>query len=293
VRPALGFFGKREWRVALLELQRREQIAFIAGQKGIIMFVEDIMSRDPLYVEDSSFLTKARQLIRDNHVRGLPVVDSKKHVLGIITAQDMLRVTSTKSNVTVAGFVTQVPTVIGQMEMLDAAKLMLKEKSTLLPVVESGEIPVLKGVVSLLDIFTNLDLKKVPNMQVCDVMSTKVVTTSPDNPVTKVWDLMVEKDITGLPVVKDGKPIGMVTRFDMLKGWARISKESETRPSSSTQMPVEKLMSTPLYSVKPEDNLRTAIETMLKYSIGRISVLDGGKLVGIVDRNDLIKGYLG
>jgi len=257
------------------------------------MFVEDIMSRDPLYVEDSTFLTKARQLIRDNHVRGLPVVDGKKHVLGIITTQDMLRVTSTKSNVTVAGFVTQVPTVIGQMEMLDAAKLILKEKSALLLVVESGEKPVLRGVVSLLDIFMNLDLKKVPNKQVCDVMSTKVVTTSPDNPVTKVWDLMVEKDFTGLPVVKDGKPIGIVTRFDMLKGWARISKESETRPASSTQMPVEKLMSTPLYSVKPEDNLRTAIETMLKHSIGRISVLDDGKLVGIADRNDLIKGYLG
>ncbi len=42
---------------------------------------------------------------------------------------------------------------------------------------------------------------------------------------------MVDQDFTGLPVVKDGKPIGMITRFDILKrGWARISKESETRP---------------------------------------------------------------
>ena len=59
------------------------------------MIVEDILSRDPLYVEDSTFLTNARQLIRDNHVRGLPVVNSQKHVVGIVTTQDMLRVTST------------------------------------------------------------------------------------------------------------------------------------------------------------------------------------------------------
>jgi CBS-domain-containing membrane protein len=59
------------------------------------MLVEDIMSRDPLYVEDSTFLTKARQLIRDFHIRGLPVVDNKKHVKGVITIQDVLRVTST------------------------------------------------------------------------------------------------------------------------------------------------------------------------------------------------------
>ena len=143
------------------------------------MFVEEIMSRDPLYVEDSTFLTKARQLIRDNHVRGLPVVDGRKHVLGIITTQDMLRVTSTKSNVTVAGFVTQVSTAIGQMEMLDAAKLMLKEIIALLPVVESEEKPVLKGVVSLLDIFRNIDPKKVPKKQIDEIMSTKVISASP------------------------------------------------------------------------------------------------------------------
>ena len=39
--------------------------------------------------------------------------------------------------------------------------------------------------------------------------------------------------------------------------------------------------------------MRAAIELMLKHDMGRISVVDNGKLVGIVDRNDLIKSYLG
>jgi CBS domain-containing protein len=258
------------------------------------MLVEDIMSRDPLYVEDSTFLTKARQLIRDNHVRGLPVVNSQLHVIGIVTTQDMLRVTSTKSNVTVSGYTVKVPTVTGQMNILDAARLMLKEKSTMLPVIESEENPVLKGIVSLLDVFKNLDLEKMPDKEISEIMSTKVVTASPDDPITKVWDRMVEEDFTGLPVIREDKPIGMITRFDILKrGWARISKESETRPVDSLQMPVQKLMSTPIYSVKSTDNLRTAIEMMMKYDVGRMSVMDDGRLVGIVDRNDLIKSYLG
>jgi CBS domain-containing protein len=258
------------------------------------MLVEDIMSRDPLYVEDSTFLTKARQLIRDNHVRGLPVVNSQLHVIGIVTTQDMLRVTSTKSNVTVSGYTVKVPTVTGQMNILDAARLMLKEKSTMLPVIESEENPVLKGIVSLLDVFKNLDLEKMPDKEISEIMSTKVITASPDDPITKVWDRMVEEDFTGLPVIREDKPIGMITRFDILKrGWARISKESETRPVDSLQMPVQKLMSTPIYSVKSTDNLRTAIEMMMKYDVGRMSVMDDGRLVGIVDRNDLIKSYLG
>jgi len=278
-----------------LELQGRKQVVHhhLLDSRGIAMLVEDIMSRDPLYVEDSTFLTKARQMIRDNHVRGLPVVNSKGAVVGIVTNQDMLRVTSTKSNVTISGYVVPVPTVTGQMDILDAARLMLREKMTLFPVVESEAKPKLLGVVSLLDVFMNIDLGVVPERPVSEIMTTKVVTTRPDDPITKIWDLMVEEDFTGLPVVKDGKLIGMITRFDMLKGTARIGKESERRSVDSKQMPVEKFMSSPLFSVKPDDSVRKATELMLKHDVGRISVVDGDNLVGIVDRNDLIKSYLG
>lgn len=258
------------------------------------MLVEDVMSRDPLYVGDSTFLTKARQLIRDHHVRALPVLNDRDHVLGIVTTQDMLRVTSTKSNVTVAGFTVRVPTVTGRTDMLDAARLMIKERLPLLPVIESEENPVLRGVITLMDVFKSIDLASVPDRQIGDIMSTNVVTASPDDPITKVWDRMVVGDFTCLPVVKDGRPVGMITRFDILKrGWARISKESDTRPADSTQLRVEKLMSTPIYSLEPEDSLRTAIERMLRYDIGRISVVKEGRLLGIVDRDDLIRSYMG
>jgi CBS domain-containing protein len=179
------------------------------------------------------------------------------------------------------------------MEMLDAARLMQKEKIALLPVVESLENPVLRGVVTLLDVFKHIDLARLPPRQVGEIMSTDVLTASPDDPLTRVWDRMMEEDLTGLPVVKDGKPIGMITRFDILKrGWARISKESDTRPVDSTQMRAEKLMSTPLYSIRSTASLGEAIAMMLKHSVGRISVVEEGKLVGIVDRDDLISSYL-
>jgi CBS domain-containing protein len=267
----------------------------VAGQVELIMLVEEIMSRDPLYVEDSTFLTNARQVIRDNHIRGLPVVDSQKRVLGIVTTQDMMRVTSTRSNVTVSGFTVSVPLVTQDTNVMDAAKLMLPQKSTILPVVQSQENPVLIGVVSLLDIFRNINPIKVPDKTISEIMSTNVVTATPDEPMTKVWDKMLESDFTGLPVVNEkGEALGMITRFDVLKrGWARIGKEGQAKLRDATRIRVDKLMNTPIYSLKPEDSLRTAIEMMLKQEIGRISVLDRGKLVGIVDRYDLIKSYLG
>jgi CBS domain-containing protein len=257
------------------------------------MLVEDIMSRDPLHVEDSTFLTKARQLIRDYHIRDLPVVNNKKHVKGVITSRDVMRVTSTRSNVTVRGYIVNVPSITCDIDMLDAARLMLKEKRNLLPVVKSEDDPELVGVVSLLDIFRNIDLQKVSDKRISDIMNSKVETASPDDSLTKIWDKMVDRDVTGLPVVTtEGKPLGMITMFDILKKGARISKESETRPVEATQMLVQKLMSTPIYFIESDQNMLAAMKMMLKRDVGRITVVDDGKIVGIVDRYDLIKSYL-
>lgn len=273
------------WQIAIWQLR---------DSRGVEMLVEDIFSRDPLYVEDSTYLTKARQMIRDNHVRGLPVVSSRGLVLGVITSQDALRVTSTKSNVTVSGFMVKVPTVTGDTDVLDAARIMLKEKSNLLPVVESQEDQTLRGVVTIIDIFKHLDISKVPKKQIGDIMTTKVMTAHMDEPVTKVWDRMVTQDYTGLPMIRDDKPMGMITRFDILKsGWARISKESSSRPVDSMQLSAEKLMSSPLYSLKPTASVAEAIELMLKHDVGRVSVVNEGRIMGIADRSDLIRCYLG
>lgn len=259
------------------------------------MIVEEIMSRDPLHVEETTFLTKARQMIRDHHVRGLPVLDDQGSIKGIVTSQDMLRVSSTKSNITVAGFTVTVPLVTREMNIFDAAKLMLPQKSMILPVIESEESQKLVGVVSLLDIFMNIDKGKIPDRPISEIMSKKVMTATPDEPVTKVWDKMLDADFTGLPVIGEkGEPLGMITRFDILKrGWARIGKEDGSKVRDATRLKVEKLMSTPLYSISPDDSLRRAIEVMSEYDVGRVSVLDGTKLVGIVDRYDLIRSYLG
>ena len=257
------------------------------------MIVGDIMSKDPLYVEERSFVTKARQLIRDNHLRGLPVVDDEGNVVGAVTSQEMLKITSTRSDVTVAGFTQEIPQTTEDMELKEAARLLLTGKYAILPVIQSGEYRRLIGVVSPVDIFKNINPDEIPDRRVGDVMVASVTTCHPRDLVTKVWDKLTESDFTGLPVVGDNrKPLGMITRFDILKrGGARVGKTERVR--SKDVIRVEKLMKTPLYSVGSEDTLHNAIEVMSKRGIGRISVVDDGKLVGIVDRYDMIRSYLG
>lgn len=52
---------------------------------------------------------------------------------------------------------------------------------------------------------------------VTDIMSTMVVTVTEDDPVEKVLELMLYRDLNRIPVVRDGVPVGIIARYDLLK----------------------------------------------------------------------------
>ena len=251
--------------------------------------VGEIMSKDPVSVEEGDFVTRARQLIRDNQLRGLPIKDGEGLVAGIVTDRDMLKISSTRSNVTVSGFSVEAPLVTPETDIEEAAKLLLSVNYAILPVVPSPEDRRIVGVVSPIDIFKKIDPEKLTGKMVKDAMSRDTKTCTTQDSVTKVWDAMLDSDFTGMPVVDEkGRALGMITRFDILKtGGARVSRDTKE------VMKVERLMSTPLYSVGSETSLRDAAKMMLDREIGRISVVDDGKLVGIIDRYDVIKAIFG
>lgn len=257
------------------------------------MKVEEVMTKNPVFIHDSDYMTHARQVIRDRHYRTLPVVDTRKRVIGVLTEKDVLNIYSTKSNVTVEGFASEFPFVYPDMEMMLAAKLMVEAGIGRVPVLKSGQDMTLAGILSIVDIFRNLNLDKIPSRKVSEVMTTDVKTCSPKDNIAKVWLNMKETGFSGFPVVKNGELIGMVTRRNVIKaGYARIEREDEQGTKSTMSPPVEKIMSTPAYSLSPEAGLKEAIQAFLKLDVGRLSVVNDGKLVGIVDRNDIIKAFV-
>jgi len=259
----------------------------------LAMKVEEIMTRNPVFLHDTDFMTHARQVIRDRHKRTLPVVDDKNRVIGILTEKDILNISSTKSNVTVAGFVSEVPEVYPDTDMMHAARLMIDLSLGRVPVVKSPQDRTLMGILSIVDIFKNLSLDKIPPKKVKEIMTTDVKTCSPKDSIAKVWMNMKETSFSGFPVVKQGKLIGMVTRRDIIKaGYARIEREDEHGTGIKMAPPVAKIMSTPAYTISPEAQINEAIQMFLKLDIGRLSVANKNELVGIVDRSDIIKACI-
>ena len=258
------------------------------------MIVEEIMSKGPVSVKDSDFVTHARQQMRDHFLRGLPVVDESNRVIGILSDQDILNITSTRSNVTVGGYARECPTITPDMDIIKAAHLLVDAKQNRVPVVVSTSDKTCVGILSNADILKNIHSGKASPQTIGDIMTVKILTCHPEDNIAKVWLQMTKYNYTGLPVVsKKNEMIGIITRRDVIKsGYARTGSSDVhgTRPGDSTR--VEKVMSTPPYKISQDATLFEATEMMLHYDVGRICIVNKNKLIGIVGRQDVLRACL-
>ncbi len=141
-------------------------------------------------------------------------------------------------------------------------------------------------------------------MKARDIMSTKVVTVSPSTSVRDIAGLMVEKHVSGLPVLNDnGTLVGMVSEGDLLRRpeigtqkhrrrWVSFFSgvDSQAREfTKSHALRAGDVMTKQVIHVSEETPLGDVVGLMEKHNIKRLPVLSDGKLVGIVSRADLLR----
>ena len=124
------------------------------------------------------------------------------------------------------------------------------------------------------------------NKKVKDIMTTDVVTTTSDIDVVNAFEKLMEYKISSLPVVEDGKLIGIITATDV--GHNLILDKYELGTS------VAEIMITSVVTISPEDTLENAIKVMKESvsSLGilnQLPVIDNGNLVGIISDGDIIQ----
>lgn len=150
-------------------------------------------------------------------------------------------------------------------------------------------------------------------MKVRDVMNPDVVVCSPEDTIGDVARLLKQNNISGLPVVDEGKVVGIVSEGDLLKllevpdrtglwlpspfevfevpireliNW----EETKRMLDDVGSKPVEEIMNKKVYTVSPEDSIEKASALITKHKINRLPVMEGSLMVGIVTRGDIIRG---
>ena len=120
-----------------------------------------------------------------------------------------------------------------------------------------------------------------PGITAADIMSSPVLTIDPDNTIKNAYDLMIQKGHSGLIVInkEDADISGLVSRKDVDKA---ISHELG-------HAPVKSIMTREVITVNEGTSLDEMQELVIERNVGRLPVMFGGKLQGIVTRSDILK----
>jgi CBS domain-containing protein len=145
-------------------------------------------------------------------------------------------------------------------------------------------------------------------MKAKDVMTRNVITIAPHAPILAALQLMVQHNISGLPVVDDKRNlVGIVTEGDFLR---RAETGTERRRSRwfefllgpgalagdyirTRSRRIDEIMRTDVCAVTEDVPLDVIVTLMEKHRIKRVPVLRGGELVGIVSRANLLHALAG
>lgn len=119
-------------------------------------------------------------------------------------------------------------------------------------------------------------------IRVKDIMSKPVITIDADKTVKEAGELMKKVRKGLLVVTKGDKPAGIVTDSDIIK---RVVAK-DIKPSN---VKINDLMSSPLITVGPDDDMLDAVRKMKKSNIHRLPVVKNGRVVGIVSLTDIAR----
>ena len=230
-------------------------------------------------------ITKARQILRDDVFREVYVQDEKKHLAGYIDITDALRITDTRSNITVEGFLKDAVSV-SPGDTLEKVAVAIRDAATDSAAVVNAQRTIL-GAVLLSEIFPILITRHELRGSVGEWMSRGVVTAMSHEPLQKVYTLIMESGFTAFPVVSKKQLVGIVSRHDLLAA-GRVRKALD----NTAGVEVEAVMTKKVITVTPDTTTAEAANLLVKHDISRMPVVEGGKIVGIIDRHDVLKGLV-
>lgn len=161
------------------------------------MIAREIMSTDLKTVTPETTVREAAQLMADSQISGVPVVDAQGALVGIVSESDLIQTRRIPSWyyywVDLEGFIAA-GTDLAQAKARDRVQ----------------------------------ELSRHLESPVSDVMTKKVMVASPEAPLEEIVRLMVSNRINRIPIVEQGRLLGIVTRGDILRS---MKEEDETAKS--------------------------------------------------------------
>ncbi len=234
VMDILDFFGGgKKFNI----IEKKYQDNFLAA---INEPVKEIMSRELITLSNKASIGETIETMLSNQLGALPIVDAEGKLAGIVTERDIaLSLAGVAGKDTVQDYMSpKVFTTTPGTPLESACKIMVRNGLRRIPIV-GGEADISKAAKKLLGILTSTDVIRFLNAKelfdnlnsnfatdvlktvISDIMVKEPITVEPTLTIGELCEIFSEKNIGGVPVVKNDDVIGIITERDILNAVKR------------------------------------------------------------------------
>jgi CBS domain-containing protein len=144
-----------------------------------------------------------------------------------------------------------------------------------------------------------------------DIMRSDLITVAPTQPLTELRHLLIESQVSGVPVVREGRLVGIVSRSDLVRveelfnaldaevseeGWQENQADGfKHAPAQAfagfqrrlSELKVKDAMRTQVVTCSPQTAITEVAAEMVRHHVHRVVVVEGDKPIGIVSTLDI------
>lgn len=130
-------------------------------------------------------------------------------------------------------------------------------------------------------------------MNVGEHMSKPAIVVSPATPVTAAMKLLRERRVRRLPVVEDGKLVGLVSERDLLRAMPSTATTLSVWeiPELLERLHVKDVMTRDVVTVSASTPIQDAAQLLIDHRIGGLPVLEDGRVVGVITETDIFRVF--
>ncbi len=258
------------------------------------IFVKDVFTKGEFpTVNQEDLLSRCIELFK-THVEmppALAVLDNKGNYVGVITRRWVNRSRLDPSSMKVKALAKPAPKVNPEISLSKAANLMIHGGVRQLPVYQKNK---LIGIVTDENIIDGAVTQAWGNTKIIDIMTKAPDIIEANRSIGAVLSLLREKEISHVPVMNEGKLVGIISLHDIIKQIYYPRKKQTIGDFKGENVPIlnvpaKGIMTSPVITVNPETTLREAAKTMHDHNISCLPVMDTDKLVGIVTKLDFLE----
>jgi CBS domain-containing protein len=121
--------------------------------------------------------------------------------------------------------------------------------------------------------------------QLLEAKGHEIWSVDADVPVLGAIQIMADKHVGALPVMRDGELVGVLSERDYARKVVLLRR-------SSAETPVWQIMSSPVVTVTPDAAVRECMQLMTEKRIRHLPVVENGRMVGMISIGDLVRAVI-